>query len=301
MMAIVRDRAGLAYRERPSAVPPAEPEEGRPAAVWLDLFTSGQGFADLCRHLGLVYPTPPGHPDAAPLMVLNSIGIAAARIVAEGKRWREAMKDEDGTPAIILPVGDCGELASIHLEVSSSSCLLLAGERDDRPPKGPGAIIDLIALPLTGGAAASFTGLTAAVGSFVPDETGALTLAASGVRFLKRHIARAYAREMEWPPHLVARRLPFPDHFETLMIDPGAFEWRMSESGCVVSESVLRIVSPDSVHLAQFVDHAMKLRDRVRKPPPVEKAGTPSAGYVAAAREARDWIAANHGLQEPLL
>lgn len=264
-MGTVRELGGLAFKPRLSVVP-SEPEEGRPAAVWLDLFTSGQGFADLCRHLGLIYPTPPGHADAAPLMVINSLGIAAGRIVVDGKRWREAMRDEDGAPAVILPVGDFGPYV---FEWSSAGCLLLAGERDDRSPSGPGRVTDLIALPLAGGAALSFTGLTAAVGNFAPDDSGTLTLAASGLRFLKRHIARAYSRHMEWPAHLVARRLPFPDHFETLMLDPAGFEWRMTESNCVVSESVKRIASPDSAELAHYVDAAMKLRERVRKPPQV--------------------------------
>jgi hypothetical protein len=264
-MAMVLDGAGLAFKPRLTLVG-SEPEEGRPGAVWLDLFTSGRGFADLCRHLRLVYPTPPGHADTAPLMMINSLGISLARIVAEGKRWREAMADEEGAPAVILPVGNFGPYV---FEWSSAGCLLLAGERDDRRVSAPGAIADLIALPLAGGAALSVTGLTAAVGDFAPDDTGTLTLAASGLRFLKRHIARSYAQEMEWPAHLVARRLPFPDQFETLMLDPAGFEWRMTESNCVIGENVKRIASPDSGELARYVDAAMRQREPVRKPPPV--------------------------------
>lgn len=269
MMPIVRDGGGLAFKPRPREVPDSEHEAGRPAAVWLDVFTSGIGFDWLCKHLGLVFPCPPDHHDVAPLMVINSLGISFARIVvekpAQGElaRWREAMSDEDGVAAAVLPVGRAGR------HHGTESCLLLSGSRDDCPTSGPGAVADLIALPLAGGGAVSFTGLTAAIGGFAPDDSGKLVLAASGLRFLKRHIARAYAMELDWPAHLVSRKLPFPDHFETLLIDPGAFEWRMTESGCVVSEAVKRIASPDSVQLARFVDEAMKKRDRVRKPPPV--------------------------------
>src|SRR5262245_10123561 len=57
--------------------------------------------ATVCKALGVSLDDPA---DGAARLALNYIGVTAARIVVEGKQWREASPDE-GTDALVVPVG----------------------------------------------------------------------------------------------------------------------------------------------------------------------------------------------------
>lgn len=242
----------------------AAAEIGRMAALLWGVYGPGN-VAVMCAALDIAYPCFEEQEDCAPLMALNQIGLTAARIVKQGSRWRFALPhaQEESEGALLLPVGCCDALGG------AETCLLLCGNHEHRAVDRLEWIADIVAIPLDGSRALSFTGMTAAVGRFQVSDNGDLALAASGLGFIKRHVRRARAATKDYAPHLVSRFLPLPDACETLVLAPECFEWRLTEGACVVPESAKRVACVDSPALARFVDEAMKKRERVRKAPPV--------------------------------
>jgi|GEM_PF-4788149 hypothetical protein len=258
---------------------------GRAGREWLALDAATER-ALIARHLGLEYPLHPEIDDIAAWLALIDLGICFATIVREPRcavkpekaardaerdtmelalQWRYPVSDpslgisaEAGTPALILPVAN-GER---YGEVLSLSAL---GEEDFAA-----AVADLVALPCDGGRPLSLTGYTLAVGSMQVDPKGRLVVYGSGRAWLDAHLAVARTIAADTPSHLVERlHLPFPAPDSTLLVEPKALEWRVTQWRCVIPLAAKTIVCPDSRALALLIDRAMRKKQRVRRLPTV--------------------------------
>jgi hypothetical protein len=258
---------------------------GRAGREWQALDAATER-ALIAQHLGLEYPLHPGIDDMAAWLALIDLGICFATIVREpslkakpekaardaerdtmqlAPQWRCPVSDtslgissEAGTPALILPVAS-GEQ---YGEVLSLSAL---GEEDFAA-----AVTDLVALPCDGGRPLSLTGYTVAVGSMRADYKGRLVVYGSGRAWLDAHLVVARKIAADTPSHLVERlHLPFPEPEFTLLIEPKALEWRVTQWRCAIPTAANRIVCPDSRALAQLIDTEMRKKVRVRTLPTV--------------------------------
>mgnify|MGYP001282560944 CR=1 FL=1 len=138
-------------------------------------------------------------------------------------------------------------------------------------------IADLIAVPVDGGRALSFTGYTLAVGAMRANAAGELVLYGSGLSFLTSHVVQAKKIAADTPAHLIERlHVPFPSPEANLVIEPHALEWRLWKSACVIPTAAREIVCPDSRGLAEFVDGAMRKKERVRPALPVRAPALPN-------------------------
>lgn len=258
--AALRTAGGIRFVRRHEPIDQGPLEEGRPPAEWRRLFyrLSGVGRPGghdiVCHALGLSTLHPA---DEAPRLALNYFGVTAAKIVREKSQWNFPLAPEKGEDAVIVPVG--GTIEPV--------CLSLLGFHEAHAKAEMSEIADLIAIPLDGSPALSFTAASQNIGAFAVSG-GTLRLATSGLGWLRRHVARARKMAEEMPSHLIADRLPFPDRMETLLLDPAAFEWRMSRPDCAIPESVKRVVC-DTPKLAQFIAGETKKRERGRATPSI--------------------------------
>lgn len=259
-------------------------EEGRPAAIWRRLFyrtlDPARDDVELLGQLRGLKPYPGGHDavcaalglsleseeDEAPRRVLSYFGVTASKIMPGPKQWTFPASKEEGTPAVIVPVGWCGVM---HLTGLTASCLALLGAHELAREAELGEIGDLIAIPLEGTHPLSFNGTTAAIGSFKPNAAGDLRLASDGLNWLKRHIGRARKAAAEMPAHLVARTLAFPDHSETLLIDAKAFAWRLENPRYPIAAGTKQVKCPDSAELADLIATELKKREKLPPAPQV--------------------------------
>ena len=258
---------------------------GRAGREWQALDAATER-ALIAQHLGLEYPLHPEIDDMAAWLALIDLGICFTHIVREPRctiklekaardaerdtmqlapQWRYPVSDpslgvsaEAGTPALILPVGS-GERYGEVLSLSAQ------GEEDFAA-----AVADLVALPCDGGRPLSLTGYTLAVGSMQADPKGQVVVYGSGRAWLDTHLAVARTIAADTPSHLVERlHLPFPAPDCTLLVEPKALEWRVTQWRCVIPSAAKTIVCPDSRALAQLIDRAMRKRPRVRTLPTV--------------------------------
>src|SRR5262245_9831785 len=207
--------------------------------------------ATVCRALGLSLDDPK---DEAARVALNYFGVTAARIVIEGKQWREPTADETGLEALVVPVG--GPRAPM------SDCLSLLGAHALANEAEPNDIGDLVAIPLDGSRAVSMNGTTASVGRFVPNDDGVVMIATRGLEWLKEHAERAReAAALAGMEHT----LPFPDRVETLVLDVRAFTWRNDPDGWIHAAGIVSFVCVDSNAVADFI--AAQLRRKDQTPP----------------------------------
>jgi hypothetical protein len=258
---------------------------GRAGREWQAL-DAATDRALIAKHLGLEYPIHPEIDEMAAWLALIDLGICFTTIVREphlkvkpekaardadrdtmhlAPRWRYPISDtslsvsaEAGIPALILPVGS-GEKFG---EVLSLSAM---GDEDFAA-----AVADLAAIPLDGGRPLSMTGYTVAVGTMRADHKGRLVVYGSGRAWLDACLAMARTIAADTPSHLVERlHLPFPAPDFTLLVEPKALEWRVTQWRCVIPTAVNKIVCPDSRSLAQLIDTAMRKKVRVRTLPTV--------------------------------
>jgi hypothetical protein len=262
----------------------AEPGPIGPARDWLDLFLRPGQDAALCAALGL--QSAEGG-DQAVLAVANDLGLLFAHIDAVqpaaprkpkpgedeakpdlARQWQFADPDT-GVPAIIVPVAsDPGRPAYDPGEVTLS--LERLGDEMFQD-----SIADLVALPLGGQPPLSLTGLSFAVGRFAVRERGEVEIYGGGLSWLTAHLQRARDMETELPAHLVAAQLGQPEHFNTLLIEPKAIEWRPSFAWCPLPRETKSVVVRDSLGLASFIGEAMR---RKLKVPALPKVFGPKAG-----------------------
>jgi len=271
----------------------AEPTISRAGQQWLSLMAASDG-ALICGAFGLPFPVDPESEDIPTALALMDLGVCSARVVREPRekgrtikarhawesdetvvdlapRWRFADPNvETGESAIVLPVrsarmGEWNSSAFTPPGAAVTSSLARCGDESFAAD-----VVDLIAIPLNGGRPLSATGLTTAVGAWLPDERGSLGIFASGLGWLNRHLGRARKIAEETPPHLVAKLyVPFPDPEGVLMLEPRALEWRVTKTDCVVPPAARRVVCPDSRVLAELIDGLVRRRERARPLPVV--------------------------------
>jgi hypothetical protein len=260
---------------------------GRAGREWQAL-DAATDRALIAKHLGLEYPIHPESDNMAAWLALIDFGICFANIVREPRlkvkpekaardamlgrdtthlapQWRYPISDpslgvsaEAGIPALILPVGS-GEQ---YGEVLSLSAM---GDEDFAA-----TVADLVAIPLDGSRPLSMTGYTVAVGSMRADYKGRLVVYGSGRAWLDAYLFVARTIAADTPSHLVERlHVPFPEPDFTLLVEPKALEWRVTQWRCVIPTAANRIVCPDSRSLAQLIDTEMRKKVRVRTLPTV--------------------------------
>jgi len=260
---------------------------GRAGQEWLAIDEASDRTL-IAKHLGLAFPIDPEMDDIAAWLALIDLGVCFANVVREPRLrvkpkkavrdallerdtkqlaplWRHPISEpslgvlgETGIPALILPVTS-GEKYGEVLSLSQMDV-------DDFAA----AVDDLIALPLDGGRALSMTGFTVAVGFLCADPKGRLFVHGSGRAWIDAHLATCRNIAADTPPHLVEQlHVPFAPPDGTLLIEPAALEWRVSQFRCVIPRDAKTIVCPDSRVLAQYIDDAMRKKERVRRLPTV--------------------------------
>ena len=170
---------------------------------------------------------------------------------------------EQGIPALILPVAAPADGRGS----SYAAALSLAREGEHAFAE---QIADLVALPLDGGRPMSLTGFTAAGGGFEPDAQGRLTFYGSGKAWLDAHLAGVADLCVETPGHLVERlHMPFRGPDGVLLLEPRAFEWRLTRYDCAIPYRAREIICADSRKLAELIDTEMRKREKPRPAPTV--------------------------------
>ena len=154
--------------------------------------------------------------------------------------------------AILLPVYEDGYLRTLSVRRNGPSAFF---ER----------MSDLVAIPMDGGRCVSLNGTAAAIGGFAPNESGRVTLYASGRAWLTSHLARAKTLAEEMPAHLVPAALGAPEDAATLVIAPDALEWRPWRAMYALPKTAKEILCADSRGLAQLIDAAQRKRETCPK------------------------------------
>lgn len=254
-----------AVEDQPCDLPlPCEPFPSALAVEWRDTFLSAHSQAGIRGAFAL------GEGDAAAWHALGRLGVCFADVflfenpgVKEAPRWRWRLYQhgqpvEAGTDAILLPVTQSGCIAQPFLGL-------------DAWPE----IADIVALPLNGTRARSYTGLTERIGMFAPDAVGCVALAANGMRWLRDYVAAARACGAECPAHLAKTAiadLPPPDLTTTLIVAPELIDWKAIASFSPAEKKftgVKRFVCGDSAGLARRIQDALAHKEKPKPLPDV--------------------------------
>lgn len=281
-----------------------EPEEapatGRLGQEWRELRAATDWLA-VGAGLQLTWPyvdgtdeIDPASEDMAAWLALFDMGVCLANIVTEPRfrvrplkaerdaalgrdtmhlapLWRYPICDpslglqaEAGTPALILPVASGSEdmRSSAGTEFAEVLSLTQMGEE-----AFAAEITDLVALPLKGGRPRSMTGYTVAVGP-MRTNAGRLVVYGGARSWLDAYLGLVQQIAAETPPHLVEQlHMPFPEPEPSLLVEPRALEWRVTQWRCVIPPTATHIVCPDSRALAELIDGEMRKKERVRTLP----------------------------------
>jgi hypothetical protein len=215
------------------------------SAVWLDAFWAGAGQVRLNEIFGL--------DSAAKRLALIEIGCTVAQVAPRGGYWLEP---EDGEPvieAVLVPVGVPDVLDRVVPLPCSSTLRINPADAAAHCD----SVADVIAIPVNGSPALSYSGYTAAIGTFAVRD-GKCRLVCSGLTFLRRYLDRVLSGDDA-----------LPCVTDTLILDREAFEWRISENPAIVPRHDQQLACVDSTELAAWLVQAMRKRAPSRKPPEV--------------------------------
>jgi hypothetical protein len=256
--------------------------DGRWGQEWRALVI--ETHAQALAAFGLPYPIDPESDSFAASLAITDLGLCRCPVIAEPRlrrdmrklsrdaelgrdtihaapTWRYPDADETGMDALILPVM-CDFAADRHRTLSLHAC---------REEEFKARIIDLVALPLDCSRPLSRTGHTLAIGPFnLAGER--LVLHAGGKAWLEVWLDQVRAVTADTPPHLVPRLhfpLPPPDDAATLLVEPEALDWRVTSGRCIIPHAADKVLVPDSVAVARYIDGAMRQRERARPLPQV--------------------------------
>jgi hypothetical protein len=242
---------------------------------WLALFDLGLRVASIVREPAFTVDPKKAARDA-------ELGRPTMHLAQQWRHPLPASKffaAEKGVRALMLPVmADSGKVAlplSLSQMGEDTFCEHIA---------------DLVAIPLDGGRPLSLTGFTACVGAFEPDAAGRMTFYGGGKTWLDAHLADIAERCADMPGDIDERLMGAP--FGILMVEPRAFEWRVSRFDCALPYRTTEIACPDSRTLAQWIAAELRKKEKPRAVPTVRGPAARSSEAVAHAQAAKQERAA---------